>query len=190
MKKSLALLITVLLVLTLIVPATVLASGKSGGGNARGKAARAANAPVTSSEHPGAGQANKAAKLAAKDARKAAKLEARGLPKSPKSSRESSSTTPAVKPSVDGAKSVGPGVANALNHILANIARRAEKVGEAIPQGLANVWFKFSTWLGISTETRPWVPVVEPVGDNPPAPVITTPPPSMITSVPPGVFDL
>ncbi len=185
MKKPLALLISVLLVLTLTFPATVLASGKGGGGHDQGKHARAANAPtVTSNGHTAPGQAKKALKLAAKDARKAARLETKTLRKGPQHSMESSATSPTVKASVvEGTKSVGPGVANALGHIVANLTRKFAKFGDALPQGLVNVWFKFSTWLGISTEARPWEPVtIAPVDAAPTPSEITTPPPSEVPS--------
>jgi hypothetical protein len=189
-KRSLALLLGAMLALTLILPGAVLAAGKGGSNVAsgRGQTARTTDTPpgvsesLASNGHAAAAQEKKAAKNALKNTRLATKA----VRLAAKHSQESSATSPAVNASVEGTKSVGPGVSNALQHIVENLTRKFAKFGEALPQGLVNVWYRFSTWLERSTDTRPWEPVTATTtsGDTPPT-EITTVPPSVMPTAPP-----
>lgn len=163
MRKSFTLIVVTMLVVALAAPAVVLAGGKGSGG-----------------KKPAARSAPKQVRVKPQVAAKAAKREMKGVRKQLRmTSLESSPTSP----STEATKSVGPGVANALSHIIANITRKLAKFGEdfRLSFGLLSVWTKFSTWLGQPTDVRPWEtsPTVPGSGiTSPPAgpSVITTPP--------------
>lgn len=170
MKKSIIALLVIVVTAALIMPGIASAAG----GPPEGKGKPAATATK-------GGAADKEVRKAEKAAAKEAKAQAKAERKAAMAPEADESE--ATSPSVEGTKTVGRGVTNALARITRNIERRLEKFGwdEALPAGLMSVWQKFSTWLGNDTSVTPWTPPVsddtsptpDPSGDTSP-----TPPPS------------
>lgn len=186
MKRLLAFALLTALVAMLIAPATALSQPKGGQGEGKG---RSGSASTSSSEQHGKGggrgdgnvdrgpSSSDATKHAGKAERQAAKRvgkqegerveHGRKRPEI-KSGDETSGTaeaseTPETGDATGSVEATVPpkltGIANALAHIQANLARMQAKVDSGmrkqLPPGLVAVMNKFMSWLGLTPATPP-----------------------------------
>ena len=204
MKRTPSVLVTCLLLVSLMLPATAFAgkgNGRVSGGRGHQRQAASAAAPHgPSARHGKSAKTNGEAKH--RPDRATTKAQKSGIGHKGAGSLESTSAIWAGhkggrpgKPSDEASgtgsaevsRTVGPGIANAFARITANLEKSLAKIAAGkksqLPPGLVGVWMKFAAWLGVDQSLMPGY--VPPAGSTDDSGSVT----STITPEPTGTVE-
>lgn len=201
MKKLSIAAVSTLLIAALAVPSAALAKGGNQNRGTSDSAIGQGKGRPTDISAPDGGltakEARKAERSAARLARKAQKAEAKQAREDEKAAAKQARTAGGAvgaadmgseesSESVESSAPTGPGIANAMSRITANLEKSLAKIASGkkkqLPPGLVRVWLKFAAWLGIDPTTQPGY--VAPETTSTPEPTTTVEPTPTIDPTP------